>query len=58
MADVKALLKLIRHLHELIREAVVRTCERAALDALAHIAQDAEGDTGARAGARYLLSAI
>ncbi|HYE66627.1 MAG TPA: hypothetical protein VD966_13650, partial [Pyrinomonadaceae bacterium] len=45
MADVRALLAPIRDLHERIRERVVRACESAATDELAHIDRDVEGDT-------------
>ena len=45
MPDIRALLAPIRHLHERIRKAVVEACERAALDDLARVVQDEEGDT-------------
>ena len=45
MPDIRALLAPIRHLHERIRKAVVEACERAALDELARVVQDEEGDT-------------
>jgi hypothetical protein len=41
----EALLALIRELHEQIRDAVVAACEREALDDLAGVAEDGEGDT-------------
>jgi hypothetical protein len=44
--DVSSLLAPIRRLHERVRDEVVATCERAALEDLAEVADDsAEGDT-------------
>ena len=43
--DVRELLDPIRRLHEQIRDAVVLACERAALEDLAGIAREEEGDT-------------
>jgi fructose-1,6-bisphosphatase/inositol monophosphatase family enzyme len=45
MTDVQRLLSLILKLHAQIRDAVVDACEQAALDDLARVAHDAEGDT-------------
>jgi len=45
MTNIDALLAPIRRLHEQIRAAVVATCEEAALEELAEIAEDDEGDT-------------
>ena len=45
MTDVQRLLSLILKLHAQIRDAVVGACEQAALDDLARVAHDAEGDT-------------
>jgi fructose-1,6-bisphosphatase/inositol monophosphatase family enzyme len=45
MMNVQSLLAPIRRLHELIRDAVVTACERAATDALSSIVKDEEGDT-------------
>jgi len=45
LTDVHSLLAPIRNLHELIRDAVVDACERAAPDELSSIAQEAAGDT-------------
>jgi hypothetical protein len=45
MPDVAALLPAIRRLHEMIRAAIVEECERASMDELSLIAEDAEGDT-------------
>lgn len=45
MADVRALLTPIRELHERIRAAVVEACEGAAVDELARVVKEEEGDT-------------
>jgi len=45
MADVRALLTPIRELHERIRSAVVEACEGAAVDELARVVKEEEGDT-------------
>lgn len=45
MPPIRALLAPIRHLHERIRKAVVEACERAALEELARVVKDEEGDT-------------
>jgi fructose-1,6-bisphosphatase/inositol monophosphatase family enzyme len=45
MRDLQELLASIRRLHEAIRTAVVAACEQAALDEMAQIAEDLEGDT-------------
>src|SRR6266550_5232005 len=45
MADVHALLAPIKHLHERIREAVVKACESARSEELAQVVKDEEGDT-------------
>src|SRR2546425_13147635 len=45
MADVHALLAPIRQLHERISAAVVEACEAAAVDELARIVKEEEGDT-------------
>ena len=45
MPDVTDLLAPIRNLHETIRDAVVAACEQAALDDLARIAEESDGDT-------------
>ncbi|MFN8456925.1 MAG: inositol monophosphatase [Anaerolineae bacterium] len=45
MADIHALLALIRDLHERIRTAVVTACERSALEEMARVVHDDQGDT-------------
>ena len=45
MADVHALLAPIRQLHERISAAVVEACEGAAVDELAQVVKEEEGDT-------------
>lgn len=45
MAEIRGLLDSIRHLHERIRDAVVAACEQSALEELARVVEDAEGDT-------------
>jgi fructose-1,6-bisphosphatase/inositol monophosphatase family enzyme len=45
MNNTRALLEPIRRLHALIRDRVVEACERAALEDLAEIERDDEGDT-------------
>src|SRR6267378_4729022 len=45
MADVHALLAPIRQLHERISAAVVEACEAAAVDELARVVKEEEGDT-------------
>ena len=45
MAEVQALVAPIRQLHERIREAVVTACESAALEDLAQVVKEEEGDT-------------
>jgi fructose-1,6-bisphosphatase/inositol monophosphatase family enzyme len=45
MMDTVALLAAIRALHERIRDAVVAACEHSALESLASIAREEEGDT-------------
>src|SRR2546426_4218082 len=45
MADVHALLGPIRRLHESISEAVVAACESFALEELARVVKEEEGDT-------------
>lgn len=43
--NAHSLLKPLRRLHELIRSAVVQACERSAVESLAAIAREEEGDT-------------
>src|SRR5918911_1019860 len=43
--DPRALLDPLRRLHEMIRRAVVEACERSAVEAMAAIAREEEGDT-------------
>jgi fructose-1,6-bisphosphatase/inositol monophosphatase family enzyme len=43
--DPRTLLGPLRRLHELIRGAVVEACERSAVEALAEVAREEEGDT-------------
>jgi fructose-1,6-bisphosphatase/inositol monophosphatase family enzyme len=43
--DVKSLIDPIKRLHRLIRDAVVESCERSALEELSAVARDEEGDT-------------
>lgn len=43
--DPQSLLAPLRHLHEIIRRAVVEACERSAMESLAAIAHEEEGDT-------------
>ncbi len=45
MNNIQALLLPIQRLHEIIRDAVVVACEEAALEDMAGIAKEAEGDT-------------
>jgi fructose-1,6-bisphosphatase/inositol monophosphatase family enzyme len=45
MTDVESLLEPIKHLHEMIRRAVIEACEREALEALSSVAREEEGDT-------------
>ncbi len=45
MADVHALLTPLRHLHERIRAAVIEACEGAAVDEMARVVKEEEGDT-------------
>lgn len=45
MTDIRALLAPIREMHEQIRAAVVAACERSALEELAHVVHDDQGDT-------------
>ncbi len=45
MADVHTLLAPVRQLHERIRGAVIAACESAALDELARVVKEEEGDT-------------
>ena len=45
MIPLEALLPLVRKLHETIRAAVVDACEKAALEDLAKVAKEEEGDT-------------
>lgn len=45
MNDIQSLLLPIQKLHETIRDAVVAACEEAALEEMAGIAKEAEGDT-------------
>lgn len=45
MADVRALLPVIRGLHDRIRDAVVGACEGRGVEALSEVAHDDEGDT-------------
>jgi fructose-1,6-bisphosphatase/inositol monophosphatase family enzyme len=45
LTDPKSLLALIRRLHELIRREVVEACERSAVESLAAVAREEEGDT-------------
>ncbi len=45
MAEIRDLLDSIRGLHECIRDAVVAACEQSALEELARVVEDAEGDT-------------
>jgi fructose-1,6-bisphosphatase/inositol monophosphatase family enzyme len=44
-ADPRSLLEPIRRLHERIRDAVVATCEAAALESLSRVEREEEGDT-------------
>ena len=43
--DPRALLEPLRRLHELIRAAVVDACERSAVEAMAEVEREEEGDT-------------
>lgn len=43
--EIQALLDPIRHLHEMIRDAVVAACEEATVEELAAIAKEEKGDT-------------
>jgi len=45
LTDSRSLLEPIRRLHDEIRSEVIRTCESEALDTMAAIAKDEEGDT-------------
>ena len=45
MNDIQSLLAPLQKLHETIRDAVVLACEEAALEEMAGIAKEAEGDT-------------
>ena len=45
MADSFSLLAAIKSLHEAIRRTVVEACERSAIESLASVAQEEEGDT-------------
>jgi fructose-1,6-bisphosphatase/inositol monophosphatase family enzyme len=45
MPDLESLLEPIRHLHEMIRGAVVEACERESLESLSSVAREEEGDT-------------
>jgi fructose-1,6-bisphosphatase/inositol monophosphatase family enzyme len=45
LSDVSALLGPIRELHASIRDAVVAACEAAALDEMAQVSRESEGDT-------------
>ncbi|MBE7469830.1 MAG: inositol monophosphatase [Anaerolineae bacterium] len=45
MTELETLLAPIRALHERIREAVVAACEQSALEEMAQVVQDTEGDT-------------
>jgi fructose-1,6-bisphosphatase/inositol monophosphatase family enzyme len=45
MADAHSLLTPIRQLHERMRAAVVEACERSAVDELARVVKEEEGDT-------------
>ena len=43
--DLQSLIEPIRHLHEMIRGAVVEACEREALESLSSVVREEEGDT-------------
>ncbi|HXG67757.1 MAG TPA: inositol monophosphatase [Blastocatellia bacterium] len=43
--DPRSLLEPLRRLHEMIRDAVIAACERSAVESLAAIAREEEGDT-------------
>lgn len=43
--DIRFLLAPLRHLHTMIRDAVVAACERSSLESLSAIAKEEEGDT-------------
>ncbi len=45
MFDIKALLPVIRRLHDQIRDAVVTTCEQASLEQMSSVAYEAPDDT-------------
>ncbi len=45
MMDAKMLFSTLRRLHEEIRDRVVEACERSALESLARVAREEEGDT-------------
>lgn len=45
MKDVRALVAPVRQLHERIRAAVVEACERSAVEELAQVVKEEEGDT-------------
>jgi fructose-1,6-bisphosphatase/inositol monophosphatase family enzyme len=45
MDDLRALLSPLRRLHELIRDATVKACEELAVESLASVAHEEEGDT-------------
>ncbi|MGH9941771.1 MAG: inositol monophosphatase [Pyrinomonadaceae bacterium] len=45
MTDARTLLPALTALHERIRDAVVETCERSALESLSRVAREEEGDT-------------
>lgn len=45
MMDLSELLAIIRRLHEEIRDRVVTVCEQSALESLAQVAREEEGDT-------------
>jgi fructose-1,6-bisphosphatase/inositol monophosphatase family enzyme len=44
-ANIESLIQPLRRLHEIVREAVVKSCERSAVEDLAAIAREEEGDT-------------
>lgn len=44
-ANIESLIEPLRRLHRIVREAVVKSCERSAVEDLAAIAREEEGDT-------------
>jgi len=44
-ADIQSLIQPLKQLHQIVRAAVVESCERSAVEDLAAIAREEEGDT-------------